>query len=258
MDSTNKKEYLIFDETNDSIEAVYRSSYDIFILLKNQLAIYENEYYKNKTVKTKMKIPSNDEIVTPKLGNLLMQLLGSSEYNKETINQLSKLYNDDSCSCIMKNEIDYNICSQFWSGILLKGMEQSITQIGVVINSVLDELNSLNEGNIPFKDLLEGTSFIKFEEFIESYLLLSYYQTDIIFSSLRTDKLKGINTTFTLILLIYIIISVVLFVILFYFIFSSKYIFNSFLNFIGIVPTKYLLEDEKLFKEILKLDEDFF
>jgi cadmium resistance protein CadD (predicted permease) len=79
-----------------------------------------------------------------------------------------------------------------------------------------------------------------------------------IFEDFRLSKLKSTRKIFYGILYGYIIGTVILFFILLYFVYSSKYVFNSFLNFIGILPVKYLIEDELLYKDILKLEQSIF
>ena len=41
-------------------------------------------------------------------------------------------------------------------------------------------------------------------------------------------------------------------------IYYAKENFNSFLNFIGIIPVKYLMEDDTLYKDVLKLESSIF
>ena len=138
-------------------------------------------------------------------------------------------------------------------------MEQAITQMGVVINTVIDELNSLNLGKKTFEEIVETTSaFSQYEVFVEYYLFNAYMKTVELFSSLKTVKVKSIYDTFRIILYIYIVGVVVLFFVLVYFVFSSKRMFNTFLNFVGIVPVKYLIEDESLYKDVLKLEQHIF
>ena len=43
-----------------------------------------------------------------------------------------------------------------------------------------------------------------------------------------------------------------------YFVYNFNALFNSFLNFIGIFPPKYLYEDENFYKEIVKFGEKYF
>ena len=61
-----------------------------------------------------------------------------------------------------------------------------------------------------------------------------------------------------MICMIYVIGSVLLFFVMLYFVCSSKFIFNSFLNFIGIIPVKYLMEDDTLYKDVLRLESSIF
>jgi hypothetical protein len=79
-------------------------------------------------------------------------------------------------------------------------------------------------------------------------------ETVQIFRSLNKDNLQSIYNIYYGIMLAYIIFTVILFALLIYFVYMSKYIFNTFMNFIGILPAKYLIEDISLYKEILKLE----
>ena len=273
IQSSKKKDYLSFDTTTNSIEGLYRDSFDIFLLFKTELATYENLYTNkliaNKTIQSgknatitlsddtnvtcsniscveeipnySMDIPTSSEIITPKLGNLLMPLV--NDLSGDSANTLNNLYNSDACAVLFdKNSTNYTTCSEFWSSILVKGMEQSITQMSVVINTVIDELNSLKEGSKKFEDIIEkGSSFANYEVFVEYYLFLAYMKTVDIFDDFRDDKLKNIKKTFNTILICYIVGAILLFFVLLYFVYSSKSVFNSFLNFIGILPVKYLV-----------------
>jgi hypothetical protein len=180
--------------------------------------------------------------------------------NSASTKELNNLYNSDACAVLFpEDENEYNICAKFWSSILVKGMEQSITQMSVIINTVIDELNSLNNENKNFEDILEpSSSFSQYEFFVEYYLFKSYMKTVEIFSDFRLSKLNSTRKIFYGILYGYIVGAVILFFILLYFVYSSKYVFNSFLNFIGILPVKYLIEDEMLYKDILKLEQHIF
>ena len=79
-----------------------------------------------------------------------------------------------------------------------------------------------------------------------------------IFKSFRETNLKTMKKTFKMICFIYVIGSFLLFFIMLYFVYSSRTVFNSFLNFIGIIPVKYLMEDETLYKDALKLESSIF
>ena len=291
VESKEKNSYLSFDSTTNSIEGIYKTSFDIFLLLKTKLEPFEdllnqknvainnllnsNEENKYQIIGDKncsdekcideiqnytMSIPSNSEISTPKLGNLLMPLVNDLSGASESTTELNNLYNSDACAVLFDNNTeDYTSCSLFWSSILVKGMEQSITQMSVVINTVIDELNSLNSGTKSFNDIIDITSsFSQYELFVEYYLFKSYMKTVEIFQDFRAMKLKSTKKIFLGILYGYIVGAIVLFFILLYFVYSSKYVFNSFLNFIGILPVKYLIEDDVLYKDILKLEQHIF
>jgi ABC-type polysaccharide transport system permease subunit len=79
-----------------------------------------------------------------------------------------------------------------------------------------------------------------------------------LFSDLKKIKVKTIYDTFRIILYCYIVGIALLFLILLYFVYSSKSMFNTFLNFVGIVPVKYLMEDEQLYKDVLRLEQHIF
>jgi hypothetical protein len=289
IESKEKKNYLSFDSSTDQIEGIYKSSFDIFLSLKTQLDPYEellseiknanntlinnpgaevtvgnitctNQECLKSILKFEMTVPSAAEITTPKLGNLLMPLVNDMNKISQAASDLNNLYNSDACAILFKNDTNaYNNCSTFWQSILLKGMEQSITQMSVILNTVIDELNSLNVGNKQFIELIDGSSaFSQYELFIEFYLFKAYMKTVEIFQNFRETKLKSTKKTFKMICMIYVIGSVLLFFVMLYFVCSSKFIFNSFLNFIGIIPVKYLMEDDTLYKDVLRLESSIF
>ena len=259
IESGKKTDYLSFDSTTNAIEGVYKSSFDIFLMLKTELASYESALINNTTYN--MNIPANNEIFTPKLGNLLMPLVNNLNGASDATQILNNLYNSDACLVIFTDNTtqEYTACSTFWSSILVKGMEQSITQMSVVINTVIDELNSLKMNKKDFTNIVnENSSFSQYELFVEYYLFKSYMKTVELFSVLKEAKVKSIYNTFRVILYCYVVGVVVLFFVLLYFVYSSKFVFNTFLNFIGILPVKYLLDDQDLYKDILKLEQHIF
>ena len=214
-----------------------------------------------------MEIPSNEDLTTPKLGSLLMPLVSDvDESSPETEQKLNKLYNDDACQILVKegDNVAYDYCKIFWSGILVKGMEQGITQLGLSVASVTDELRWINssklDNNNRFTDMTykNDSALFQFSVFVEFYLFETYLQTYRIFDVLRDVKLENIKNNFNVILYCYLIGSIVLVAIAFYFVNDSKYLLNSFLNFVGIFPVKYIMEDNKLYHETLNLENDIF
>ena len=256
MKIKHKNDYLFFDNINSSIIGVYKDSFDIFLRLKRELDLYERNLLNCKTMGNtmyKIEIPNINSIETPKLGNLIMKITRYSSFDKDTLDRFNLLYSNNACESLFDSSSDMNYCKIFWSGVLLKGMEQSITQMGVVIGTVLDELASLNDLNNTkmLYNLLDHSSYIIYEQFIEYYLLKSYNETNYIFRDLREETINSIIKVMRY-------ISIGLFVFLTIFIYNSKNTLNSFMNFIGILPSHYLSEDENLFNEIIKFGNNYF
>ena len=255
-----KKSYLEFDEVNNSIEGIFKETLDVYLSYKTEVAKYENAYKKCNECNNsyEIKIPNN-YVTTSQIGNLILPLTKSKAYNKKTVEKLTSLYNDNACKILEENnEEGYNLCANFLSGILLKGMEQSITQLGIIINSARDELEELKKGTRDLRNLLKNSFFAQFEDFVGHFMMVTYFKTAEIYNELRQQKLAYILSMFNTIFFICFTIIVILFVILIYFINNSNVIFNSFFNFIAILPNKYINEDEDLFKEITKLEERFY
>ena len=131
--------------------------------------------------------------------------------------------------------------------------------MNVIISSVIDELQSLNnDKNKTLLDLIKDSSFIEYTQFIEFYLYKIFSQYYFVMSDFRVQKLNSIINLMKLVTIIYILISVFLFILLIYFVYSFNSLFNSFLNFIGIFPPKYICEEEYFYKEIIDFGEKYF
>ena len=263
MKAKYKNEYLTFDNINASIYGVFKDSYNIFLSLKRELDIYERHLLNCKTmgdINYDMRIPNISNVTIPKLGNLIMQITSSSNFDKNTLSKFTLLYSENACDALIESSSEIQYCEKFWSGVLLKGMEQAITQMGVVIGTVLDELVSLNDVETTkiLYDLMDQSAFIIYEQFIEFYLLKAFNATTYIFNEFREQKINSIIKVMGYILWVYSFISIILFILLTFFIYSSQFTLNSFLNFIGIIPSQYLSEDENLFDEIIKFGKNYY
>ena len=139
-------------------------------------------------------------------------------------------------------------------------MEPAITQMGVILGTVLDELQSLNNvnNNITLLNLINQSAFIEYVEFNEYYLYKAFNKTSSLFTLFRNDKIKSNENKLKLILYFYIFIIGILFSLLVYFVYSFNKLFTSFLNFIGILPLKFISEDENFYNEIMKFVNKFF
>ena len=106
--------------------------------------------------------------------------------------------------------------------------------------------------------MASDAAFFQFGIFVEYYLFKSYIETYKIFDILRDVKLQNIKSSFDIILYFYVIACVILSLIMYYLVNQSKYLLNSFLNFVGILPVKYLMEDENFYHETLKLEQTVY
>ena len=250
----NLKNFLKFDESITEIEELYYNSFKVFLSFKSELEKFQvNPNYK-------ISILSGKDIQLQNFGNTLNDLTQNSIYSKQSKDMITQLYNGDLCSLLFQGgSHDFENCKEFLSSILLKGMEQAIIQISVIINNVIDEL-TLIENLDDFNNTVYGntTNFKKYEIFTQYYLLLSYLKNDEIVDKLRIDENKNVSKLTTNIIIIYFVLFLLLFILLCYFIFMYKYIYNSLFNFIAILSVKFISDDEKFYEKIIELDKKLY
>ena len=250
-----------FYKINEAIDKVFKDSYDIFLSLKRKIEIYENNLIDCQTIGDfePIDIQKIGEIDTPKFGNAIMEITGDNDLEENTKEQFSLLFEHNACKALLDNSPEMKYCENFWFGVLLKGLEQAIIQMDVILSSVLDELKSLNDANNKsLIGLMSDSSFIEYSQFNEYYLVKAYDFIYDIIVELRKQKLDSIIKSMRLILVIYLLISLFLFSLLMLFVNNFNALFSSFLNFIGIFPPKFLYEDESFYKEIIKFGEKYF
>jgi len=256
-----KNNYIKFDTINEYIEKFFKDSYDIFIPLKRELDLYEKNLINCTTLGNpyKLKLPNFEDLKIPILDDFIVQILEDPDFRQKTKDEFQTIVNDDLCKDAA-NELVKNDCNNFWSGILTKGMRQVIAYLNIIIGNVLDELKSLNDDNNKslFSLISEQSSFFEYEIFNEYYMSKILQKIKSIFITLRKDKLESIYKTQLYILLAYILILILLVFILIYYLHNYKNIFISFINFVGIVPLKYISEDKNLSEEIIKFGNDFY
>ena len=247
---------------NSSIENAFKESFDIFIPIKRQLDFFERNLINCTTMGNfyKMKLPKINDIKIPKLENLIMNIMDDTDFKKETLEKFNLLFNQDICFDKSYNQQYIDYCNNFWSGILLKGMRQAIIQMGASIGNVLDELESINDinNNRTLLSLMNDSSFFQYQVFNECYLFRIYNKVKYIFINLREEKLSKIYTIINYILIIYIFLLVILSIFFKNFIYKYEHVFISFLNFIGIIPEKYISEDDDICKTIINDGNNLF
>ena len=253
---SKKKQFLDFDVINDSMISSIKESFDNFIRLKRQLQLYENTLTDCKIDSNKvlhiLEIPSLIDLKIPNLGNNIAQIAGGTGFQKSTLAEFSEFFNDNACPYVARSAEGKTACMTFWDAILAKGMEQTITKMGSATATIIEELNSIKNGMNTFSEITYYSTLHIYELFIEFYYQRAYLFIDEIFNKLRLEKLNSINNIFQVLLIIYSIIFSILLSLLFYFVLYSKSIFNSFLNFIWILPVRYISEDEIFYNEIIR------
>ena len=89
-------------------------------------------------------------------------------------------------------------------------------------------------------------------------MLFSFFKTHEIFEILRNHEKSYIYKINKIFLFIYGIIYGLLIIFVYCFISSYKNVINSFFNFIGILPSKFISDDEFFYNTILKLEKEFY
>ena len=255
--NNQKKKYKEFDSTIEEVNEIFFKSFQTFMKFKEQINIYIEE--NNNT--TKLNFPSDSEIERPKIGNTLMYIIRNSKYSKEYAGQIETLYNIDACKIVSNgtNNTEYKFCENTFSSILTKGLEQAIVQIGLIITNCIEELESFKKYNTSLKDLYSpNTSYSNYEIFVGYYMLESFLVTQKAFEMFRCNERKTNYIAINVIMICYIIIYVILISFAIYLIYSYKKIENSFLNFIGILPAKFIVDDESFYNAIFKFGQYFY
>jgi len=251
--SNLKENYKKFDSAIEEINTVYFESFKILLTLNEQIELYSQ--HQNKSL---VNIPKDSEIERLKFGNSLMFFTKNNKYSKNSLDELNFLYNSDACLMLSPNQYEYYYCTSILSSILTKGMEQAIIQMSMVITSVIDELNSFKAYK-PLKTiLLFNSTFSNYHILMDEFMLLSFLKTQDIFQVFRNDEKIHLYKIGGTILLIYYIIYIITIISVLFLIYKYKNLINSFFNFIGILPTKFIFDDDYFYKAIIKLEKDFY
>ena len=290
--SKRKNDFISIDNIMCEVIGIFNESAISFSIIKNQTLHYVNyniqkeNYIKQLTEGTitnvtidniiytiddidtlnqtnyTLIIPSINDIAIPKLGNVLLPLISNAENGKKNspYTQLYQLFYGDICELLYSNiQFVYNNCVSFWSAIMKQGLEQTITQLSVELNTILDDFKSINNGEKTLKEVNDYSGTLgQIEVFINFFFLETFFKTRSLFSLIRNDKIHGMKILIDYIFTIFILILPISFFFLIAFIYQLKYSLNSFLNFIGILPIQYLSEDENFYKDTLKIEGNIF
>ena len=245
-----RNNYKKFDSYVESINILFYKYFKTFLIFKEQLEIL---YHKKD--KTKFLIPAETELEKPKLGNSLMYFFTNSKYSKETLTNMEKLYSKDACNILAKNENENKFCESLLSSILTKGLEQSIVQMSLIINSCIEELNALRTNITVDIFSYNNSTYAHYDIFMGYYMVESFFKTKDYFESFGQDEKIYIYKIIGSITISYFIINIILIILFIYYIHGYKKVENSFLNFIGIFPSKFIADDENFYKSIFKFGE---
>jgi hypothetical protein len=130
--------------------------------------------------------------------------------------------------------------------------------MSIILSNCIDELVSLKKYNNLNNIFLSNTSYYNYEIFMGYYMYNSFILTQTTFKDFRNKEKASVNKSIFLNLFIYSIFYLILIIFSIYFIYDYKNVENSFLNFIGILPDKFISDDEDFYKSIFKLGQYFY
>jgi hypothetical protein len=249
-----KIDYLKFDSNLEIINKLYLDYYNISIIFQKKIENLERE----RNI-SDFEILEESSIVRPNFGNSLVFFQSRTKYSKKNLEIFNELYSGNACKILEKNVSDNKICEILFSSVLNNGLDQTISQINnIIISNTISELNSLKQ-NRTLSDIFEkNTAFSDFEIFMAYYILLAYLKTEIIFKEFRNDEEIYMHKVNNYVLIVFIIIYIILFIFLLIYIYSYKDFTGYFLCFIGIIPPKYMADDDEFYKQVIGLDPFYY
>ena len=127
--------------------------------------------------------------------------------------------------------------------------------MSIIINNCIDDLATLKTSKNLSNFYSIDNYYYKFEMLVGYYLFNSFLITKDIFEVFNDDEKNYISTVQMAVTVVYSLFVLIIAMICFYFIYQYKNIGNSFWNFIGILPNKYISEDENFYDSLIKLRE---
>ena len=246
-----KDDFKKFDESLVQINSIYFNIFKTFLNLKTQIEkLSLNQENTNNII-----IPGESELIQPKLGNALFNIIHCTKYTKLYLDKIKTLYNEDGCAIINENITTDKYCQSVFSSVLTKGLDQVIVQMSIIINNCIDEFNQLkadkNLSNIYSKD----SYYYNYEILVGYYIYNSFLITKDAFAVFREDEKAYIISMQKIVTLVFFFIVLLVIALCCYFIYSYNKVGNSFWNFIGILPNKFISDDEAFYDSIIKLGE---
>ena len=264
--------YAEIDQIFEKVQNTYTQCFKTYILIKNELtyAIERvNSDKNNITIYDKYKFNLNisnmTNIKSHNLDNSLLTLLYSRSNKNNVFNDLQTLYSGNACEILFDNLTDplqnlqYNACFTSIYGVITKGFEQVFTQIGVLITSVINEVQMVSEGLLSISNLLNQniSIFPDYMEFIEKFFFRGYLTSCGLFEDIRQETVNSTKTLYDMIFLFYLCVTLILLGVGYCLIYFFGQFFNSFTHFVGIIPYQYIIKEDA-YTEIEELSRKYF
>ena len=245
-----RSNFVEFDESLVEINTIFLNIYNTTLHFKRQVQKFHISKNPNDII-----IPNDNDIIQPKLGNTLFNIIHNSKYNKDSLEKIKRLYNDNACDVLGKNITNDKYCTNIFSSVLVKGLDQVIVQMSIILNNCLDELSMLKIDKNLANLYSINNFYYNYELLVSYYLFNSFLITKEIFDVFRNDEINYIIRIQQAVTIVYILFIVLICILCIYFIYQYKNVGNSFWNFIGILPNKFISDDDNFYDSIIKLGE---
>ena len=244
-----KKEFIEFDNSLVKINSIYFNIFKTLLIFKKQIENLLND------TNYEIEIPSDSELTLPQLGNTLLNIIHNSKYSSDYLETIKTLYNDNVCQVLTQYLSNDTYCEKIFSSLLLKGLDQAIVQMSIIIDNCLDELKALKKTknlNIMYSI---NNYYYNYEILVGYYIFNSYLINRECFAVFREDEKNNIIKIKLQISIVFIIFDILIILLCCFFIYNYKKEGNSFWNFIAILPDKFISDDENFYDSVIKLEE---
>mgnify|MGYP007032422849 CR=1 FL=1 len=117
-----------------------------------------------------------------------MTITGESGFSQKTMDNFTELFSGNACPVLSHSAQGLAMCSTLLDGVLKKGMEQTLTKMGSIIGTIIEELNTINNKGKEFNEIINTSSLSLYEAFIEFYYQRAYLVLYEIFAELRSER----------------------------------------------------------------------
>jgi len=249
---TELSKFLLFEKGKKDFLIKYQTDNTAQLVIDNK--VYNSEGILNGDITYKMNIPRSVNTLTfEDINDKLLDMINIAQTP-----MLNTLYFGDACSVFFNitTEVnDYSECSNFWGKILPSGIIHGVNHLVSTIQANLDVLDLVNRGLLNWETFLDNKDFKDYERFIDLYFYRAYKYNQVLLDDINKNNLVLIEQINIYLMFCYMIVAVIVVIVLSYLINKLKNIFTSLLNFIGIIPSKHVIEDQDFLNHILMLEQ---